>query len=118
MDETGGAGADDRLLRERAERTAHVVFGVGALSTAIVCGAVVVSGWFAGVITDSYERVFWTGAVLAGVMNVVLAAAVWPGGADDRRVARRTAVLVRVGLALFVTAPALCIGALVADFFL
>ena len=106
------------MLRERAERTAHVVFGVAALSTAIVCGAVIVSGWFAGAITDSYERVFWTGAVLAGVMNVVLAAAVWPGGADDRRVARRTVVLVRVGLALFVAAPALCIGALVADFFL
>jgi hypothetical protein len=94
------------------------VFGVAALSTAIVCAGLIVSGWFAGVIQDAYERIFWTGAVLAGLMNIVLAAAVWPGGDDDARVARRTAVLVRVGLALFVVAPTLCLGALVADFFL
>jgi hypothetical protein len=112
------SATSDRLLRDRVERSARVVFAVAALTTAIVCGAVIVSGWFAGVITDSYERVFWTGAVLAGLMNVVLAAAVWPGGDDDRRVARRTALLVRCGLALFVVAPTLCIGALVADFFL
>lgn len=106
------------MLRDRAEHTAHVAFAVAALSTAIVCGGLLVSGWFAGVITDAYERIFWTGAVLAGLMNAVLAAAVWPGGEDDLRAARRTRALVRIGLVLFVAAPALCIGALVADFFL
>ncbi len=115
---SGDRVLSERLLRERAERSAHVVFAVAALATAIVCGGVIVSGWFAGVITDSYERIFWTGAVLAGLMNAVLAAAVWPGGDDDRRVARRMTALVRIGLALFVVAPALCVGALVADFFL
>lgn len=95
-----------------------MVFAVCALTTAIVCGAVIVSGWFAGVIEDRYERVFWTGTLLAAAMNVVLAAAVWPGGGDDARVARRSDALVRIGLVLFVAAPLLCIGALVADFFL
>lgn len=104
--------------RERAERTAQVVFAVAALSTALVCGSLIVSGWFAGVITDAYERVFWAGAILAGLMNVALAGAVWPGGDDDRRATRRAVLLVRIGLILFVAAPTLCIGALVADFFL
>jgi|GEM_PF-1844474 len=112
------AGSDDRIRRVRAERSAHVAFAVAALSTAIVCGGIIVSGWFAGVIQDSYERIFWTGAVLAGLTNVVLAAAVWPGGLDDRRAARRAEWLVRLGLVLFVLAPTLCLGALVADFFL
>jgi hypothetical protein len=84
---------------------------------AIICGAVIVSGWFAGVIRDDYERVFWAGALLAGLMIAVLAGAAWPGGRDDRRTIGRILLLTRIGLALFVLAPALCIGALVADFF-
>jgi hypothetical protein len=113
-------GSDPRadLERERAERSAHVVFAVATLAMAIVCGSLIVSGWFAGVIQDRYERIFWAGALLAGLMVAVLAAAVWPGGADDRRVARRIRVLTRVGLVLLVLSPALCLSALVADFFL
>jgi len=103
--------------RAQVERTALGVFGVAALTMALVCSGIIVSGWFAGVIQDVYERFFWAGAGLAGLMIVVLAAAVWPGGADDRRVIRRVRLLTRVGLVLFVAAPALCIGALVADFF-
>lgn len=117
---TTGSDAPGSLARERerAERSAHVVFAVATLAMAIVCGAVIVSGWFAGVIQDRYERIFWAGALLAGLMVAVLSAAVWPGGPDDARVARRVRVLTRVGLALLVLAPALCTGALVADFFL
>jgi hypothetical protein len=103
--------------RDRVERTALAVFAVATLSMATVCAAIIVSGWFAGVIQDVYERVFWAGAGLAGLMIVVLAAAVWPGGADDRRVIRRVVLLTRFGLVLLVVAPALCIAALVADFF-
>jgi hypothetical protein len=103
--------------RARLERHALGVFAVGALTMAIICGAVIVSGWFAGVIRDDYERVFWAGALLAGLMVAVLAGAAWPGGRDDRRVVARIRLLTRVGLVLFVLAPALCIGALVADFF-
>ena len=84
---------------------------------AVICAAIIVSGWFAGVIQDVYERFFWAGAMFSGLMIVVLAGAVWPGGADDRRVIRRVVVLTRAGLVLFVLAPALCIGALIADFF-
>ena len=111
------ARASDASRRDRAERTALGVFAVAALSMATVCAAIIISGWFAGVIQDVYERFFWAGAGLAGLMIVVLAAAVWPGGVDDRRVIRRVALLTRVGLVLFVVSPALCIGALVADFF-
>lgn len=103
--------------RERLERNAAVLFVGAALSMAIVCGAVIVSGWFAGVIEDQYERVFWAGAILAGIMVSVFAAAAFPGGTDDAPVIRRVTVLLRVGLALFVLAPALCLSALVLDFF-
>jgi hypothetical protein len=107
----------DPQRRERAERTALGVFAVAVLAMAIVCGAIIVSGWFAGVIQDVYERFFWLGAGLAGLTIVVLAAAVWPGGADDLRAIRRVVLLTRAALVLLVLAPTLCIGALVADFF-
>ena len=94
------------------------LFGVAALVMALICGAVIVSGWFAGVIQDSYERVFWAGALAAGLMIAVLAGAAWPGGGDDRRTVVRIRWLMRLGLVLSVLSPTLCIGALVADFFL
>jgi MFS family permease len=111
------AQVDLHERRRHLERQAVATFAVGALTMAIVCGAIIVSGWFAGVVDDRYERVFWLGAGLAGLMVAVLAAAAVPGGADDRREVRRLAWLLRVGLALFVVAPTLCIWALVADFF-
>lgn len=94
------------------------VFGIAALTMAVICGSIIVSGWFAGVIRDVYERVFWAGALSAGLMVAVLAAAAWPGGTDDRRAITRTTWLLRAGLVLFVLAPTLCLAALVADFFL
>ncbi len=100
------------------ERQATTLFVGSAVAMAIVCGAVIVSGWFAGVIEDRFERVFWAGAMLAGLTVAVFAAAAFPGGSDDLRVVRRVTALIRLGLILFVVAPALCIGALVADFFL
>jgi len=84
---------------------------------AIVCGAIIVSGWFAGVMEDHAERVFWAGAILAGLTVAVFAAAAFPGGADDARVIRRVRWLIRIGLVMFVTAPALVIGSLIADFY-
>ncbi len=93
------------------------LFAGSAVAMAIVCGAVIVSGWFAGVIEDRFERVFWAGAMLAGLMVTVFAAAAFPGGDDDARVVRRVTILTRTGLILFVVWPALCIGALAADFF-
>lgn len=108
----------DRVRREHQDRHALAVLAIATVSMAVVCAGVIVSGWFAGVIQDAYERIFWAGALAAGAMIVVLAAAAWPGGDDDRRVLGRSRVLTRIGLVLFVVSPALCIGALVADFFL
>ena len=106
------------LERRRAEleRHAAVLFVGAALTMAVICGAVIVSGWFAGVLVDRWERVFWAGALLGGVMLAVFAAAAVPGGANAARTCLRIRWLLRLGLALYVLAPALCIFALVGDF--
>jgi MFS family permease len=110
---------DESDVRRRAEleRHAAVLFAAAALTMAVVCGAVIVSGWFAGALVDSWERVFWAGALLAGLMVATFAAAAAPSGADARRGNQRTLWLLRVGLAQLVLAPALCIVALVGDFY-
>jgi hypothetical protein len=84
---------------------------------AIICGAIIVSGWFAGVMTDRYERFFWGGAVLAAVSVFVLAVASMPFGADDRAAIRRVRALTTAGLVLYLVAVVLCIGAMIADFY-
>jgi hypothetical protein len=109
---------DDELSRrERLERTAVLLLVGYGIVMAVVCGAIIVSGWFAGVMEDHAERVFWSGAALAGLTVAVFAAAAFPGGSDDRRAIARITWLIRLGLVLFVAAPALCIGSLVADFY-
>ena len=106
-----------RETRRDLERTALVLLVGYAGVMAVVCSGVIISGWFAGVMDDRAERFFWAGAVLAFVNVAVLAGAVLPGGGDDARTSRRIRLLVRLGLVLFVVAPALCIGSLVADFY-
>ena len=101
--------------RRDLERTASLVLATFATVMALVCSAIIVSGWFAGVMEDHAERFFWAGAVLSFVNVAILAAAVFPGGEDDLRTIRRVRALTRIGLVLFVAAPALCIGALIAD---
>jgi hypothetical protein len=103
--------------RHHLERRAVTLFGIAAIVEAIVCGAVIISGWFAGVMEDHAERVFWAGAILSFVMVAVFAAAALPGGSDDRVEVRRITWLLRVGIGLFIAAPALCIGAMIADFY-
>lgn len=103
--------------RGRLERTAAILFVGAALVMAVIVGSVIVAGYFAGVIEDHAERVFWAGAVLNFIMIAVLAAANLPGGADDRRTVRRITWLLRIGLVLFIVAPSLCVGALIADFY-
>ena len=85
---------------------------------ALVCGSIIVSGWFAGVLDDPPERVFWAGAILAGLTVAVFAPAAFPGGRDDEREITRMRWTIRIGLVLAVVSPALCIAALVADFYL
>ena len=104
-------------MRERLERNATLLLVGSALTMAIICGAIIVSGWFAGVMDDPPERWFWAGSVLEFAMVAVFAAAAFPGGDDDERVIRRVRALTRIGLVLFIVAPAMCIGALVVDFY-
>jgi hypothetical protein len=100
-------------MRERAA----LLFVGYLLTMAIVCGAVIVSGWFAGVLYDPAERVFWAGAILAGLTVAVLAAAAFPGWTDERREESRVRWTVRVGLVMGVLAPALCLAGLIGDFY-
>ncbi len=104
-------------LRTRLERTATTLFATTAIVMAIICGAIIVSGWFAGVIEDHAERVFWAGAILALLGVLTLGAAAIPGGDNDQREIRRMRWLTRVGLVAFLVAPLLCLSALVADFY-
>ncbi|MCS5723826.1 hypothetical protein N1028_11970 [Herbiconiux sp. CPCC 203407] len=118
-DQDVSAAGDQAAVERRAEleRHAAVLFVGAVLCVAVVCGGVIVSGWFAGVLVDSWERLFWLGFVLAIVMVGVFAAAAAPGGRDAHRASIRIAWLLRVGLVLFVLSPALCILALVGDFY-
>ena len=47
----------------------------------------------------------------------MLANAVVPGGENDGRAVARMRVLITLGLVLFVAAPAIVIGSLIADFY-
>jgi len=106
-----------RRFRSHYERHALGAFAVTALVMAVVCGAIIVSGWFAGVMTDRYERFFWAGAILAAVAVFVLAVASMPFGANDRSAIGRIRALTTTGLALYLAAVVLCIGAMIADFY-
>jgi hypothetical protein len=104
-------------LRADLERRATILFVGYLLAMAILCGGIIVSGWFAGVMDDPAERVFWAGAILAGLTVAVFGAAAFPGGRDDVRDAARIRWTLRLGLLLAVLSPALCVGALIADFY-
>lgn len=117
MTTTENATADARERRRHLERTAVTLFGIAALVMAIICGGIIVSGWFAGVMEDHAERWFWAGSILELLEVFVFAAAAFPGGSDDGRVIRRITVLTRVGLVLFVLAPVMVLGSMVFDFY-
>lgn len=108
---------DERRRASELELRAVLLLVAASLAMAIVCGAVIASHWFAGVLDDRWERVFWAGALVAGLMVVVFAAAAAPAGANPRRSCVRITWLIRIGLLLFVLAPALCIIGLVGDFY-
>lgn len=108
---------DDAFLRRHLERSAAHAFVGCALVMAVICGAVIVAGWFAGVVEDHAERFFWAGAILGFVSIVILGLAALPGGNDHARTARRVRWMLRTGIVLFLFSPALCIGALVVDYY-
>lgn len=103
--------------REHAERNAVILCMGSALVMAVICGAIIISGWFAGVMEDHAERWFWAGSILGLVMVFTFAGAAFPGGRNDLRVVQRITWLTRIGLLLLIVAPTMCLGALVADFY-
>ena len=107
----------DLRRRSELERHAAALFLVAALTMIIICASVIVSGWFAGVLVDNWERVFWAGSALGGLMVAVFAAAALPGGSNVRGSIVRISWLLRVGLVLYVLAPALCVLALAGNFY-
>jgi hypothetical protein len=115
--------ATDEINREQRRRASELelravlLFAGSSVTMAIVCGAVIVSHWFAGVLVDNWERVFWGGTLVAGLMIVVFAAAAVPGGSNPGRTCTRITWLLRIGLGLFVLAPTLCVIGLVGDFY-
>ncbi|THG30992.1 hypothetical protein [Naasia lichenicola] len=108
---------DPGRTRTRLELQAALGLLAGVIAMATICGAIIVSGWFAGVLWDPAERFFWAGAAAGGLMVASFAAAAFPGGDDDERAIFRIRLFVRIGLLLLVVAPTLCIGAMVADFY-
>ena len=104
-------------MRDRLERSATLLFATCAMVMALICGAIIVSGWFAGVMDDRFENTFWAGAILAFFGVLTLGAAAVPGGDNDQFEIRRMRWLTRVGLVAFLVAPCLCLGAMVADFY-
>lgn len=109
----------DQLSRTRGrlELQAALPLLTVALMMAMICAGIIAAGWFAGSLDGPPERVFWLGSALAGVMVFVLAGAAFPGGDDDLRAIRRIRLLLRIGLMLFIAAPALIVGALIVDYF-
>lgn len=110
--------AEWRRRRGELEQRAVTLFLAATLTMSIICGAVIVSGWFAGVMVDRWERLFWSGTLVAGLMIAVFAAAAVPGGRNARRACLRIEWLLRIGLLLFVLAPALCLIGLAGNFFI
>jgi hypothetical protein len=108
---------EQRRRRSELELRAVLLLIASSVTMAIVCGSVIVSHWFAGVLIDKWERVFWAGALLAGLMIVVFAVAAVPGGVNARRTNIRITWLLRVGLFLFVLAPAVCLIGLIGNFY-
>jgi MFS family permease len=107
----------DLRRRGELERHAATLLVAASLTMAVICGSVIVSGWFAGTLVDRWERLFWAGALLGGAMVATFAAAAIPSGVSARKACLRITRLLRLGLMLFVLAPALCIIALVGDYY-
>ena len=108
---------DSHDALERLAARATLLFVGYLVAMTVVCAGIITAGWFAGALDDPPERVFWAGAVLAGLTVAVFALAAFPGWADETRELARVRWTMRVGLVLAVVAPALCIGALIVDFF-
>jgi len=99
-------------------RTASSLFAATSLVAAITVGAMLVGDWGAGILDNRVEWVFWAGAILGAVGIGLLGVATLPPGHDLSRTVRRSAGLVRAGLALFLVAPVLCVVAVFTDYWI
>jgi hypothetical protein len=97
---------DETALAQRAT----ALFASTGLIAAITVGAMQVSGWHAGSLDNRVEWIFWAGAILGGVGIGLLGVAAIPGRAAPR--------LITAGMALFLVAPALCVIAVFANYWI
>ena len=90
---------------------ATILFAATSVIAAIVVGAMLVSGWGGGILDNRIEWVYWAGAIFAafgiglfGIASVVSE--------------RRSESLTRVGMALFLAGPVLCVIAVFTDYWI
>lgn len=100
----------DSAARHR-ELVAAVLFGASSIMLAIAIGAMLLAGWSGGRLDNRIEPLFWAGGILtaAGVACFGVAAV------DGRRGATW---LVRIGMALVITGPVLCVTAVFGDYWI
>ena len=89
------------------DKATHL-FTSTSIVVAIVVGAMLVSGWRAGSLDNRVEWIFWAGAILGAVgIGMFGAESAWP-----------RLRLIRLGMALFLAAPVLCVLAVMADYWI
>ncbi len=96
---------------------AGTLFAATSLVVAIVVGAMLVSGYRAGVLDNRIEWLFWAGAILGAAGIGCLGIASMPARASVTSL-RRASALIRAGLLLFMAAPVLCVIAVFTDYWI
>lgn len=117
---------DTRQQRERelADRKATALFAATSIVVAITVGSMMIGDWGAGSLDNRVEWVFWAGAVFGAVGVILLAFAAFPAGAhtDDLDVVDRNVRgvnrLIRAGILFFLSAPILCVIAVMTDYWI
>lgn len=91
---------------------AALLFSSTSVVAAIVVGSMLVGNWGGGILDNRIEWVFWAGAILGAVgIGLLGVASVCRG---DSLVER----LMRIGMALFLVAPVLCVVAYFTDYWI
>ncbi|THG30991.1 hypothetical protein [Naasia lichenicola] len=98
-------------------RRAVTLFAATSLVAAIVVGAMLVSGYRAGVLDNRIEWLYWAGAILGAAGVACLGIASMPARPSEASVGRLSA-LIRTGLLLFMAAPVLCVIAVFTDYWI
>jgi hypothetical protein len=112
---------DDARVRElltQSERKATTLFSSTSIVVAITVGAMLVSGWKAGSLDNRVEWIFWAGAIIGAVGIVLFGLASLPTATETQLQLARIDRRIRIGMILFLLAPALCVFAVMADYWI